>query len=268
MSKITNIKNTYGLTHMPFSKEIPTNKLFVNEQMKETCARLSIALENEDVAMITGDAGSGKSCIIRKFCHDLDENKYKKVYLSGESLKLGDIAKQILQGLNITPPFHASKAIRVLKKTIITMNSQKGVKPVVILDEAQELPVSTLAGLKSFLNYSMDSSNYLFILLCGQQELENTIQLEQLSSLHRRIRIHYSPGGFTLEEISKYFKHQMKMAGVEKQIFTDDAVSKIFDLSKGNISQINRLAFNSLICASAESKEIIEPSVVDIASGV
>ena len=155
-----------------------------------------------------------------------------------------------------------------MKKTVLTLNNQKGIKPVVVLDEVQELPVSTLSGLKALLNYSMDSSNYLFLLLCGQAEFKSTIQLEQLDSLHRRIRVSYSPGALSLEEIPKYIRHQMENAGVKKQIFSDEAIAKMFEYSKGNISKINRLAFNALICASSNSQEIIDTSTIEVASGI
>ena len=134
---INKIKNAFGLKVIPFSKEILTKELFQTTSLKEISAMLEMAIENEDCALITGNAGSGKSCILRYYCSTLDENRYRVVYLSSENTKIGDIAKQILSALNATVPFHSSKAIRELKKTIQIYNSEKGIKPVVLLDEAQ-----------------------------------------------------------------------------------------------------------------------------------
>jgi len=257
------IKNIFGFSRMPFTKEVPTREMFLTLSMKEACARFEAAVESEDMGLLCGSAGSGKSCILRKFSSTLDENKFKSIYISGENSRIGDIVKQILFLMNEPIPFHQAKAIRNLKSAVEKINSNLSIKPVVILDEAQELPEGTLSGLKALLNYKMDSANSLFILLCGQPELQNKLRLNSLSSLKRRIRIQYNTDKLSLEETSQFIRHQLLISGREKQIISDEAVAVIFDHSKGNIAEVNRLCFSALILAGTMGKEIIDPGMIE-----
>lgn len=257
------IINFFGLSRIPFSKIIGVNNLFPSYQLKESFARLELALQNEDIALITGAVGNGKSTAIRYFTQQLDPNVYKVIYIPAGNMKIGEIAKRALIQLQIEVPFNPYTAFRKLKQSIEQLNKEKGIKPILVIDEAQELPVLTLKALKNIINFQIDSENYLFLLLCGQKELLDILDLQVLESLRRRIRIQYEIGALTLEETSKYISHQLKICGVEKSIFTEDTKSQIFTISKGSISRINQLCFELLILAVSESKDIIEVSMLE-----
>lgn len=261
------IRSAFGMTRMPFSKEIAVSDLYAADGMRDALARLEAALENEDSALLTGPAGSGKSCVLRRFTASLDDKRYRVVYLSSESTRPGDIAKQILLGLAHEPPFHGTRAIRDMKRLVASSNTERGVKPVVILDEAQELPPGTLLSLKTFLNYEMDSRNYLFLLLCGQGEIEAALRTPVMESLERRIRIRCRLRPYSLDDTSKYIRHQTKTAGVARQLFSDEAVSRVFEYSRGIVSSVNHFCFNALVLAASESKEIIDPAMIEMLRG-
>ena len=76
MSATDNIKNFFGLSKMPFSKNIGVKELFQSSSFKEACVRLEITLENEDIALLTGDVGSGKSNALPFFTQNLDPQTY------------------------------------------------------------------------------------------------------------------------------------------------------------------------------------------------
>jgi general secretion pathway protein A len=257
------IKNFFGFKKIPFSKSIGVNELFQSAELKEACARLELALQNEDMALLTGAAGSGKSSAIRAFADSLDPAQHKIVYIPADNFKIGEIAKLALAELQVKSPYQATAALRALKKAVATLSNDKGIKPVIIIDESQELPLTTLSAFKHLLNFSMDSSNLLFILLCGQSEFQDTIQLLPLESLKRRMRIRCHMSGLTLDETSRYISHQLKISGIDKNIFTDDTISQIYSMSKGIISNINRFCFDLIIYAVSQSKDIIEPSMLE-----
>jgi len=260
---IEKIKNFFGLSKIPFSKSIGTNELFLSSQIKEASARLELAMQTDDMALITGAVGSGKSTTIRYFINQLDPNSYKIIYIPADNIRTGEIAKRALSQLQIQVPFHQSAALRKFKQAIIQLNNEKNIKPLLIIDESQELSVPTLRTLKNFVNYKVDSENYLFIILCGQKEFIDTLNLRSLESLKRRIRISYDIGSLSLEDTSKYITHQLKICGLEKNIFSDDTKSQIYAISKGTVGRINQLCFDLLIAAVSESKDIIELSMLD-----
>jgi type II secretory pathway predicted ATPase ExeA len=264
MKSTDTVKNFFGLHKMPFSKLIGVTELYHSSSFKEACARLQIGLENEDVVLLSGAVGSGKSNVLRYFTHSLDPNAYLCIYIAADSFKIGEIAKRALQELNIEVPYTASAALRRLQQTIIRMNREKGLKPVLMIDEIQQLPTSTLVSLKNLLNYSMDSEILLFIILCGQNSIYEQLGYPQLEALSRRIRIRYALRPLSMEETGTYIRHQMKVCGVEKSVLSEEAKAAVFQHSKGTLSEINALCFELLIYAAASSKDIIEPSMLDV----
>lgn len=257
------LKNFFGLKTVPFSKSIAASELYKSASLADITSRLEFALDNEDFYLITGAAGSGKSTSLRYALSQTDPQMFPYVYLTAENYKIGDIAKLFLAGLNIDPPFHGYKALNVVKTVVNKMHTEKNQKPVLIIDEAQELPISTLTSIKNLANFNLDSASRLLIILCGQYELLNKIKAAALESLRRRIRIHYSIEALSVEECSKYISYQMKLAGVEHKIFPDEIIAEIYRISQGIICNVNNICFELLIQAALNSKEIIEKSLLD-----
>ena len=257
------IKNFFGLSKIPFSKTIGVNELFISAEIKEAAARMELAVQTEDLTLITGAVGCGKSTALRYFINQLDPNPFKIIYISADNIKTGEIAKIALRQMQIQPPYQQTAAIQKFKQTVIQFNREKNIKPVLIIDEVQELSVPALQMLKNMVNFGFDSESLLFILLCGQKEFLDTLELRSLESLKRRIRIQYDIGPLTLEETSKYITHHLKICGVQKAIYTDDTKSQIYTLTKGIVSSINQICYDLLIEAVAESKDIIEPSMIE-----
>jgi type II secretory pathway predicted ATPase ExeA len=257
------VRNFFGLSRIPFSKMIGVNELFQSASFQEAISRLHLALENEDITLLAGPIGCGKSNVLRYFASLLDPHSYFPVYIPAGNIKPGEIAKKALQLLKSEVPYQATAALRKFKQIIITLNQNKGIKPVLFLDEAQELPLPTLTDLKNLLNFEMDSQNLLLIILSGQPALLERLELSSLESLDRRIRIRYHITPLTLAETSAYISHNLKICGVEKPVFTDDTKAQIFNLSKGIISKINKYCFELIIYATSVSKDIIEPSLID-----
>jgi type II secretory pathway predicted ATPase ExeA len=257
------IRDHFGLSRLPFSKNTGPTQIFRSRQIEEVSARLSLAAQNEDIALLTGPVGSGKSSALRLFAQSLDSTRFRLVYIPAYPYKIGEIAKLILSGLQVQPPAHGSKALRLLDQTVIELSRDKGIKPVIVIDEAQELPLLTLQTLKNLVNFDMDSASRLTLILCGQKELAPILDSVALESLYRRIKIICEMSALSLEDTSKYIRHQMKLCGVEKAIFTDECVAQIFSMSQGLMSQINVACFRLIVLAVSEGKDIIEPSMIE-----
>jgi len=264
MNATETVKNYFGLTKMPFSKRLGVGELYHSSSFTEACARLQIGLENEDVVLLSGPIGSGKSNVLRYFTHQLDPNAYLCLYIAADSFNIGEIAKRALAALQAQVPYSGSQALRRLQQAIIKLNREKAVRPLLIIDEIQELPVPTLLSLKSLLNYTMDSEILLFLLLCGQTSIHHTLANPCLEALGRRVRIRYSLTALSLEETGAYVSHHMSLGGVQHPLFTDEAKAVIYQHSKGIPSSVNAICFQSLIYAAAHSKDIIEPSVLEV----
>jgi type II secretory pathway predicted ATPase ExeA len=265
MKAIDKIKNFFGLIKMPFTNCLSVGELYISSCFHEAYSRLSLALETESITVITGDTGCGKSSLLRYFTHNLDSLSFKVIYVPTDSnTRVAEIAKQALYQLQMEVPYNSQAAVRKLKDSIVKLNNEKNIKPVLIIDEAHELPLKTMLSLKPLLNYQMDSQNYLFTILSGQTPLNDLLELYPLESLNRRIRIRYNMQLLSLSETSEYITHQMKTCGLDRTLFPDEVKARLFELTKGNIAEINELCFNLVIHAAAGSKEIIELGMLDV----
>jgi|TARA_Y100000031_G_scaffold148459_1_gene184813 type II secretory pathway predicted ATPase ExeA len=258
------VKNVFGLSKMPFGKTLAVRELFASASFEEACARLEIGLENADVALLTGGVGTGKSNVLRFFISNLDVNVYQPIYLAANAVKIGELAKRILEVLHMQIPYQGTTAFRRLQQHIIHSNKEKGIRPLLVIDEIQELPIPTLVALKNLLNYEIDSQTLLSLILCGQKSLVEKFTHVSLESLKRRIGISYCLQELTLEETSKYIAHRMKLCGVDQNIFTDETKAGIFQHSKGVMAKINAVCFDALIYAAVHSKDLIEPSILEV----
>lgn len=257
------LKTFHGLTSIPFSKCIGTTNLFEGASQTEMIVRLEMALSMDDLALVTGTSGTGKSSALRKFVETLDPATHPFAYITAERFRIGELCKQILLGLKITPPFSGYAALTKLKKEIETRYSEKNSKPVIVIDEAQELPPETLLSLKNLTNFEMDSRPKLLIILSGHNELASTLGMYRYESLSRRIRIRCKIEPLSLEETSRYLESQLANCGSRKSIFAQESIARIFSATQGNISQINNLCLNALIFAAAESQPIVGPAIID-----
>jgi type II secretory pathway predicted ATPase ExeA len=256
------IKRFFGLKVMPFSKPIAASELFETADMKELHGQLELAL-HEDFALVSGSPGSGKSSAVRRFIDKLDSHMYPSVYITAENYKIGDVAKLLLSGLSGIAPFHGYVALKAVKQHITKIFTEKNQKPILIIDEAQDIPVQTLASIKNLVNFSMDSRSMLLVILCGQYELIGKIKMAQLESLRRRIRVQHSMLPMPLDECSKFIVYHMKRAGIERAFFSDELVAEIFQLSQGIMSNVNNICFDLIVHAAREKKEIIEIGILE-----
>lgn len=260
---IDKILNHFGMKRIPFSKTISTVDLFKTPSLRCINDRLTLAVGSEDFALISGTAGSGKSSALRYFVSQLDPATYPFVYMTAERYKIGDIAKLILHGLNMQAPYNGYAALRKCNTEIAKMSSENNIKPVIIIDEAQELPVNTLSSIKNLANFEMDSKSRATFVLVGQNQLINKINMSELASLKRRIRVRYKFNNLSVEDTMRFIDHQLKIVGITKTVFTEDTKNEIYRASNGIICNINNICYDLMVTAVEKSLDIIETSLLE-----
>ena len=250
------ILDYYGFSHYPFSKEIADKNIFMSQSHKQVLGLLSVGIQSEDIILLTGEVGIGKSVALRNFCSTVDTNCYHTIYLRGTELSLGELYKTILESLQINPPHFSDKARRLYFKKIPEFSK----KPIIIIDDAQELKDSAFSGLKAMVNFECDSKNKITFILSGQPELVSRIKLINFYSLRQRIKLYFEMTSMTLEETCKYIDHHTKICNNPNPVFSDNAKVEIFNRSKGIARKINAICYNAIARAAVEKYEIIDSS--------
>lgn len=252
------VMNFYGFLRMPFDKDFESSQAFGSPSLTNAVAMLSLGVECEDILLVSGPIGSGKSVALRSFIAALDPNRYSPIYLRGLGLSAADLVKLILLSLLVDPPYNYAKARALYFKSI----AEHPRKPVVIIDDAQDMKESALLSVKNLVNFNSDSKSRITFILCGQPELKETLRYSRLASVHQRIRHWVDFSGLSLKDSCSYIDHAITIAGRPSPLFSDNAKAEIHKRSLGVPRRINRVCLRTLFEGAAQQRSIIDEADV------
>ena len=180
----------YGMKHQPFSRNVPSEALYESKAMTEALGRLAYVADRQLFAVVTADAGGGKSTLIRKFASSLPKEKYIFLYLSDSKLTPRWCYKGMLDQLGLEARFYRGDAKRQLQKEIEIIRGVHEQRVVCVLDEAHLLEKETIEEFRFLLNYRFDSVSPMALILVGQTELwEDKLRLKRYDAVRQRIDI-------------------------------------------------------------------------------
>jgi type II secretory pathway predicted ATPase ExeA len=256
------ILSTYGLTRLPFSKDLPAPELFQTDQLQEIMLGLKAAIEGRTSAVLTGDSGSGKTCLIRALAEDLPEGRYRLHYTANSSVNRRDFYSQISAGLGLESHSSFAALYASVSQHIQELAAQHKLRVILVCDEAHMLPVQVLEQLHVLMNFEKDSKPWLSIILVGLPDLRETLKRNVLASLASRIpiRLHVPP--LDPDQVKLYVRHRMNTAGCRREVFSDDALLLVAKATGGLMRRIDLLADHCLTIAMKTKATIIDASVV------
>ncbi len=237
----------YEFDKTPFSREIPTSELYPSGMLEETLSRLKYAAEHQLFAVLTGDCGTGKTTTVRKLKDSLDESKYLILYITDSKLTPRHFYNGLLSQLGQEGAFYRGDARRKLHNEIDIIRGMRKLMLVVVVDEAHLLDKEMLEEVRFLLNFKMDAMSPLALILVGQSELWNRLDLKSFTAIRQRIDIRCRLSTLDRAETGGFIARQLQYAGVSKDIFTDAAINEIFNFSSGAPRLINKLCTNCLI---------------------
>jgi len=252
----------YGFTDKPFNMT-PDSKFFYASAKHEealNCLLLAIA-ERNGFVVITGEIGSGKTTVCRTLLNKLDPLT-KVALVLNTHLGKKELITTILEDLEIeyrsTSKTHLLSA---LNKYLLEQVS-KDINVVLIIDEAQNLTPSVIEEIRMLSNLETEKEKLLQIVLIGQPELRKKLSLPKLEQFKQRIVFQYHLEPLSYEETVGYIKHRLKIAGNGKtDIFTQEAIDKIYTYSKGIPRLINLACHNALITGLVRESRIITSNI-------
>lgn len=168
----------YNFKNTPFSRTIPTDKLYKGNDSDELIERLKYAAKRQLFAVLTGDSGTGKTTSLRRFNDELQNTEFKVIYLSDSKLTPRNFYKGMLEQLGFEAKFYRGDAKRQLHKEIEIMKGVHNLQPVVIVDESHLLDKEMLEEVRFLLNFKMYSQSPMALILAGQSELWDKLKLQ------------------------------------------------------------------------------------------
>jgi type II secretory pathway predicted ATPase ExeA len=253
----------YGFARVPFSRTIATQDLFPTAGQKELSARLAYLVRERGLGLVTGDIGSGKSTAVRTFAAGLDFNRYLVVYLANPTTGMTGLYRDLVVSLGYEPPFSKPRLVTRIRSALEELNVTKHRAPVVVLDEAHLLTQPMLEQLRLLFSDKMDSQSLATLVLVGHPDLRRTLHLSVHEAFNQRLAVRYHLEPLDLQETIGYIKHQVHIAGHTAGIlFTDDAIQRIFEYTKGIPRRINQVCTTALMAGLIDQKSVLDESTL------
>ena len=254
----------FNLQRTPFSRDLPTTQLWINETRREMHSRLLYVANNKSFGLFTGDAGTGKTTAIRKFASDIDISRFQIIYIADSALTPRNFYYAALHQLGQIPRFYRGDAQRQLHQTLSAIIESDKKTPVFIIDEAHLLSREMLEEIRFLLNTKMDSVSTLALILVGQSELKDMLKLHVNSAILQRLDIRYHLSPLDMTETAAYVKSHMAAAGSVNDIFTDTALDLIHAFCEGLPRMINKVAVSCLLTAATRKSALIDDHLVHL----
>ena len=220
--------------------------------------------QRKGLVAVTGEVGVGKTTILRSYLEGADPEIIKTVYIFHAALSFGKLMKQIVSELGI-PAVGEDLPDLIDRVFLYLVDAYKNDRRVVlIIDEAQNLPVETLERLLMLSNRDTSQEKLLQIILVGQLEFENKLNLPELRQLKQEIAISTRIKTLTPDESLAYIQHRLMIASsFYNPVFTKAALKRIIKEANGVPRIINVLCDNALITAFGYQRKPVDAKIIE-----
>jgi general secretion pathway protein A len=255
----------YGLARKPFSKTPDPAFLFHSRQHAEALARLSHAIEEREVAVLTGEVGAGKTTLSRALV-DAFAERCRFSFVINPALPPAQLLGAIAEGFGLPATRRKSETWSGLGQHLAALD-EAGQFPVVVVDEAQLLAGrAAFDELRLLTNLAADDRALVGLLLIGQPELRARVRDRGGEAFAQRVGVAYHVGALDLGETGAYLSHRLAVAGRTEPLFEPDAVVALHRLSGGVPRRINQLAASCLLEGFAHDAARLGAAVVEAAA--
>jgi type II secretory pathway predicted ATPase ExeA len=240
----------YGLKWNPFA-EVPVEALYVSPRVDSFCWRIEQLTGEGGFALVTGAPGLGKSVTLRLLAERLSGLREVQVgILSRPHASVADFYREMgeLFGAELQPHNRWSGA-KVLRERWQAHIDACATRPVLLIDEAQEMKQIVLGELRLLSSARLDSHLLLTAVLAGDQRLLECFRSEALLPLASRMRVRLMLERTTPEELQTHLQHALAKAGAPK-LMTPELIATLSDHAQGNLRALMNMAGELLSLAA------------------
>ncbi|WP_313703463.1 AAA family ATPase [Massilia sp.] len=258
----------FGLRELPFGITPDTSFFFGSARSQEALNTLLIAARSgEGFIKITGEVGTGKTLLCRKFMATLGED-FITAWLPNPFLEPRTLMLALADELELVLDREVDQhqLLRTITHHLLMLAGQ-GKRVLLCIDEAQALPLETMEALRLLTNLETEKRKLLQIVLFGQPELNRKLALESIRQLAQRITFHYHLGPLGRDDLDYYLAHRLRVAGHDgARLFSRRAVARLYRASGGIPRLVNVLAHKALMLCYGEGRQEVSAAHVAAAA--
>ncbi|MBA2116408.1 ExeA family protein [Bremerella alba] len=256
----------WNLKSRPFENTYSEAAYYPSESAQAAILKLRYAVENRrGAAILAGSCGLGKSLLVRSLLMQLPDTFSPKAHLVFPKLPSDALIPYLLMNLGRSPQASgtssASENVWQLQQ-FLAANTRAGNHAVIVVDDAHLLSDhASLETLRLLTNFETDGKLDLTLVLVGQTAIIPAV--ERFPSLESRIGVKSLMRCFTPDETAAYVTHRLRVAGCEDDIFVAEGLQRLFEITRGNPREINRLCDLALLIGYAEEIRVIDAAQVE-----
>ncbi|HEY3277992.1 MAG TPA: AAA family ATPase [Syntrophorhabdaceae bacterium] len=239
----------YNLSVPPFHITPDPKFLYLSPSHKEALAAIIYGIEQrKGFVAIIGGVGVGKTTILRSYLQSVQKKRLKIIYIFNAMLTFQELLKAVYRELGLTFESDDTTEMANGLYEFLIDEYQAGNSVVLVIDEAQNMPVDTLENLRMLSNFETPTDKLIQIVLVGQPEFAELLDSDRLRPLKQRLAIRSTILPLTKKESLEYMKFRLSKAGSSpERTFKASALKRIIDASMGIPRIINILCDNALI---------------------
>jgi len=279
----------FGLREQPFSLTPDTSFFFACSNYQEGLNTLLVSARNgEGFIKITGEVGNGKTLLCRKFLDTLNQGRpattligtqdksaeaktgarFVTAYLPNPYLEPRSLLLALADEFRIelAEDVDQHRLLKELTRALLNF-AREGKRVLVCLDEAQAMPLESLEVLRLLTNLETEKRKLLQVVLFGQPELNERLRHNSVRQLRQRISFQYELKGLRRDELERYLRHRLGVAGYAGDtLFSKAAVGKLHRITGGTPRLVNIVAHKALMLAFADGRQQVTSKHIAMAA--
>ncbi|HEX7874816.1 MAG TPA: XrtA/PEP-CTERM system-associated ATPase [Sphingobium sp.] len=256
----------YGFTGRPFQLTPDPSFYFESGTHRKAMSYLGYGLaQGEGFIVITGEIGAGKTTLVGHLMATIDPRRLTAVQLVSTQVGGDDILRLAAQNFGIGTEGVEKAALLTRIEAFLHAQARAGKRSLLVVDEAQNLPISALEELRMLSNFQLGNQSLLQIFLLGQPEFRDLLTGEgRLEQLCQRVIATHHLEAMQADEVAPYIEHRLKLVGwTGNPRFTPDAYQMLAEASAGVPRRLNALVSRVLLLGAIDQLDIIDRRVIE-----
>ena len=256
----------FGLTGRPFQLTPDPRFWFETDTHRKAMAYLGYGLaQGEGFIVITGDIGAGKTTLVGHLMDTLDQQRLNPIKIVSTAIEASDLLRIVATALGVQTKGMEKADLLIAIERGLHAVARAGKRTLLIVDEAQALPVASLEELRMLSNFQAGGHAMLQIVLLGQPEFRDRLHGEdRLEQMRQRVIAIHHLDPMEAHEVSDYIAHRLAVVGwTGRPDFTEDAFDAFYRGSGGVPRRLNLLAGRTMLHAAIGGIDLIDGATVD-----